>query len=127
MSNTYLPTDEELQRCLHFLSLTILVTLCSGDMEKKEVTTKGTGFLLTEKELIFENYTSQRFGFTLAMSGVFKGVNSDHTDFELTFTGDELNKPVTIRTDYRNGSSIIIVNGHTYPDDKLLALVEDFK
>lgn len=123
MSNTYLPTDQELKNCLSFLGLTMLVTLCSGDMERKEVTTPGTGFLLTEKELIFENYTSQRFGYTLSMSGVFSGMNDEHTDFELTFTGNELNKPVTIRTDYRNGYSDIMVNGNAYPADKLLALV----
>jgi hypothetical protein len=123
MTDAYLPTDEELKTCLHFLGLTMLVTLCSGDMEKKEVTTRGTGFLLTEKELIFENYTSQRFGSTLAMSGVLNGVNSDHTDFELTFTGDELNHPVTILTDYGSGSKDINVNGHAYPAHRLLALV----
>ncbi len=120
MSNGYLPTDQELETCLRFLGLTILVTLCSGDMERKEVTTHGTGFLLTEKELIFENYTSQRFGSNLAMSGIFNGVNSDHTDFELTFTGDELNNPITIRTDYGSGSEAIIVNGHAYPPHRLL-------
>lgn len=132
MSDQYKPTENEIKACLDFLSKTLVVTICHGDMEKKEVTTEGTGILLTEDELIFENYYSDRFGAqyakdkfgsTIKMNGSFKGVNKEKADFNLTFSGQELNFPVNIKSNFIGGETEITVNGEKYPADELLEML----
>ena len=132
MADLYEPTKEEIKQCLDFLSKTLVVTIGMGDTEKKEVTTEGTGVLLTEDKLIFENYYSDRFGSfyqaekfgsTIRMNGSFAGINQAKADFDLTFSGRELNQPINIRSSYRNGETAIVVNGRRFAADDLLAML----
>ena len=37
MADLYEPTKEEIKHCLDFLSKTLVVTICMGDTEKKEL------------------------------------------------------------------------------------------
>jgi hypothetical protein len=103
-----------------------------GRYRKKEVTTEGTGILLTEDKLIFENYYSdrfgsfyqaERFGSTIRMNGCFEGVNQEKSDFDITFTGRELNGPINIRSSYRDGEADIVINGRRFKSDDLLAVL----
>ena len=132
MADLYEPTKEEIKHCLDFLSKTLVVTICMGDTEKKEVITEGTGVLLTEDKLIFENYYSDRFGSfyqaekfgsTISMNGSFAGINQEKADFDLTFSGRELNKSINIRSSYRNGETDIVINGRRFAADDLLAML----
>ena len=131
MADLYEPTKEEIKQCLDFLSKTLVVTIGMGDTEKKEVTTEGTGVLLTEDKLIFENYYSDRFGSfyqaekfgsTIRMNGSFAGINQEKTDFDITFSGRELNNPINIRSSYKNGETDILINGRRFAADDLLAM-----
>ena len=132
MADLYEPTKEEIKHCLDFLSKTLVVTIGMGDTEKKEVITEGTGVLLTEDKLIFENYYSDRFGSfyqaekfgsTISMNGSFAGINQAKADFDLTFSGRELNKSINIRSSYRNGETDIVINGRRFAADDLLAML----
>lgn len=131
MADLYEPTKEEIKQCLDFLSKTLVVSIGMGDTEKKEVTTEGTGVLLTEDKLIFENYYSDRFGSfyqaekfgsTIRMNGSFAGINQEKTDFDITFSGRELNNPINIRSSYKNGETDILINGRRFAADDLLAM-----
>ena len=57
------------------------------------------------------------------MSGSFKGVNKDKADFNLTFSGQELNFPVNIKSNFIGGETEITIKGEKYPADELLGLL----